>query len=229
MPLTVVGYRIWSSTTFWIVLCLKPSAFACAKRRRGWGRRFRASRVLERMAAAARGRRRASCPRSRFRRAGPPVPQPAARRRPAQGEGAAGCAQVRTGGGAGLGECLVAGRIDREDAVEPGDLEDLRDVPVAADEREPAFLGAEPLDAADEHAERCRVDERRVGEVDDDLLAALRDHVEELLLELGRRVEVDLARQRDHVGGVVDLARSCTSKFIAPSRAQESNPSAGWA
>ena len=56
----------------------------------------------------------------------------------------------------------LARRVDREDAVEPGDLEDLRDVAVAADERELAVVRAQPLDAADEHAERRRVDERRV-------------------------------------------------------------------
>ena len=37
------------------------------------------------------------------------------------------------------------------------------------------------------------------AEVDDDLLAALSDHFEQLLLELGRRVEVDLAGERDDV------------------------------
>jgi hypothetical protein len=95
--------------------------------------------------------------------------------------------------------------MDREDAVEPGDLEDLRDVSVAADEREPAVLDSQALDAADEDAERGRVDERRLREVDDDVLRAVRDHLEQLLLELGRGVEVDLAAERDHVGRVVDL------------------------
>src|SRR6478736_1840240 len=36
---------------------------------------------------------------------------------------------------------LTAG-VDREDAVEPGDLEDLRDVPVAADEGQPPVVRA---------------------------------------------------------------------------------------
>ena len=35
--------------------------------------------------------------------------------------------------------------------------------------------------------------------------AALADHLEQLLLELGRRVEVDLAGERDHVGVVGEL------------------------
>src|SRR5438045_2093441 len=96
-----------------------------------------------------------------------------------------------------LRDRLVPGREDREDAVEPRDLEDLRDVPVAADERQLAVVRAEALDAADEDAEGRGVDEGRTAEVDDDLLPALADHLEQLLLELGRRVEVDLAGQRD--------------------------------
>src|SRR5512140_1262 len=92
---------------------------------------------------------------------------------------------------------FVARAVDREDAVEAGDLEDLRDVPVAADERELAVVRAQALHAADEDAERRRVDEGGVREVDDHLLAALADHLEELLLELRRRVEVDLAREGD--------------------------------
>ena len=81
---------------------------------------------------------------------------------------------------------------------------------------EPALLCAEPLDAADEHAERRRVDERRVREVDDDVLATLTDHVEELLLELGRGVQVDLARERDHVGRLVDLLCLARRSSSAP-------------
>src|SRR5881275_847681 len=84
-----------------------------------------------------------------------------------------------------LGDGLVAGGVDREDAVEAGDLEDLGDVAVAADERQLPVVRAEALDASDEDAERRGVDERRVAEVDDDLLAALADHLEQLLLELG--------------------------------------------
>src|SRR5437867_4599904 len=68
----------------------------------------------------------------------PPVPQPAetatartAKTAPASANRTLG----RLAGGACLRERLVAGRVDREDAVEPRDLEDLGDVPVAADER----------------------------------------------------------------------------------------------
>src|SRR5579884_154430 len=118
--------------------------------------------------------------------------------------------------GVQLRDRLVARAVDREHAVEPRDLEDLRDVAVAADERELAVVRAQPLDAADEHAERRRVDERRVGEVDDDLPAALADHLEQLLLELGRRVEVDLAGERDHVGVVGQLLGLDVEVHVSP-------------
>jgi hypothetical protein len=55
------------------------------------------------------------------------------------------------------------------------------------------------LTPAHEHAERRRVDERRRAQVDDHVPATLVDHLEQLLLELRRRVEVHLACQRDHV------------------------------
>src|SRR5579885_2376646 len=104
-----------------------------------------------------------------------------------------------------LRDRLVARAVDGEDAVEAGDLEDLRDVAVAADERELAVVRAQALHAADEHAERRGVDEGGRREVDDHLTPALPDHLEQLLLELRCRVQVDLARERDHVRVVGDL------------------------
>src|SRR5215510_3673312 len=88
-----------------------------------------------------------------------------------------------------LRERLVASWVNGEDAVEARDLEDLRDVPVAADERELTVVRPQALHAADEDAERRRVDEGRVAEVDDDLLPALADHLQQLLLELRSGVE----------------------------------------
>src|SRR4029079_5521581 len=102
---------------------------------------------------------------------------------------------------------LLARGIDREDLVETGDLEDLGDVAVTADERELAVVRPQSLDAAHEDAERRRVDERRPAEVDDDLLAPLADHLEQLLLELGRRVEVDLTGERDDIRVSAELLR----------------------
>src|SRR6266487_3899994 len=62
------------------------------------------------------------------------------------------------------GHCLLAAAVDREHPVETGDLEDLGDVPVAADERQLAVVRPQALDAAHEHTEGRRVDERGVAE-----------------------------------------------------------------
>src|SRR4051794_5150861 len=83
-------------------------------------------------------------------------------------------------------ERLFARLVDREDAIQSGDLEDLRDVLIRADECERAAGGTQALDAADEHTERGRVDEGRLRQVDDKMLLAVLDHLDETLLELGR-------------------------------------------
>src|SRR5262245_3190537 len=69
-----------------------------------------------------------------------------------------------------LPECLVARLEDREHAVEQGDLEDLADIPVAADEQEASSGRAQSLHAAEQDAERRRIDERRLLEIDHDYL-----------------------------------------------------------
>ena len=115
-----------------------------------------------------------------------------------------------------LRHSFVAGPVDREDAVEAGDFEDLRDVPVAADERELPVVRAQALDPSDEHAEGGRVDEGGRREIDDHLLAALADHLEQLLLELRGRVEVDFAGQGDHVGIVGELLGFDVEVHVSP-------------
>src|SRR4051812_1705979 len=95
--------------------------------------------------------------------------------------------------------------MDREDAVEPCDLEDLADVLVGADDRERAAGRAQALDASDEDAQGRRVDERGLRQVDYDLLLALLDDLDHALLELWRGVEVDLATELDDVRLGVDL------------------------
>src|SRR5919106_6618013 len=94
--------------------------------------------------------------------------------------------------------------MDRENAVQARDLEDLRDVLVGAHEGQRAARGTQALDASHQHSERRRVDEGRLREVDHDLLLSGLDQLDHPLLELGRRVEVDLSAELDHVGGVVD-------------------------
>src|SRR5436190_3430580 len=145
----LVGYRIWSRTTFSIALSLNFSSF---------GRMNASSRsgpTVPREPASFsvwQLPQRASATKSFLPReasppvAGPPVPQPAATARVRTARRAPRSARnLGLGGGAGLGQSLVAGGVDHEDTIEPGDLEDLRDVPVAADERELSLLGAEPL------------------------------------------------------------------------------------
>src|SRR6266545_4743704 len=87
-------------------------------------------------------------------RSTPPVPHPAVTRTAPR---IAAAAAAEAGLGRGFFrvkplEGLGAGRVDREHAVEAGDLEDLRNVAIAADDREPAALLAQPLDPADQHA-----------------------------------------------------------------------------
>ena len=137
----------------------------------------------------------------------PPVPQPAASSAAAARPDAAASARTKPESRKApiCSSASVASRVDGEDAVEPGDLEDLRDVAVAAHERQLAVGRPQPLDPPDQHAERRRVDERGVREVDDHLLPALPDHFEQLCLELGCRVEVDLAGQRDDVPVALEL------------------------
>ena len=53
-------------------------------------------------------------------------------------------------------------------------------------------------------------------EVDDHLLAALADHLEQLLLELRRGVEVDLARERDDVAVVGELLGLDVEVHVSP-------------
>src|SRR4051812_9228423 len=94
---------------------------------------------------------------------------------------------------------VVARGEDREDLVEAGDLEGLGDVLVDVDDDQRALARPQPLDGADEHAERGGVQKRRVAEVDDDAVLARLDGVGELLLELGRGEQVDLAAYGDDV------------------------------
>src|SRR5205085_1649347 len=57
----------------------------------------------------------------------------------------------------------------------------------------------------DEHAQSRRVDERRLREIDDELLLAVLDHLHEALLELRCGVEVDLPAEFDDVRVGVDF------------------------
>src|SRR5207253_5429857 len=90
-------------------------------------------------------------------------------------------------------ERLLARAVDREHPVQAGDLEDLRDVLVRADERQRAARRPQSFDAADQDSERRRVVEGRLREADNQVLLAVLDHLYEGFLDLRRLLEVDLA------------------------------------
>src|SRR6185503_2046575 len=165
---STVGYAIWPRTTSRIVVSSK-----CWSTRTEWKASSRFGPITPFVPASARVWHEpqfsmnicfpaVALPGSSTR---PSEPQPASASSPTDATSAMAERLRNLGGGlpgADRGGRLVARRIDREHPVEPGDLEDLRDVPIRADERELPLVGAEALHAADEHAERRRVDERRV-------------------------------------------------------------------
>src|SRR3954451_9385688 len=110
----------------------------------------------------------------------------------------------RLTGGVKCGDRLVARRHDREDLVQAGDLERLGDVRVGVDDRQRAVAGPDALDRADQHAEGGRVEERRLGEVDDDPVLADIDGAEQRRLEIRGGEEIDLAPDGDDVALVVE-------------------------
>src|SRR4051794_17208267 len=103
------------------------------------------------------------------------------------------------------GHCGLARVGDREDLVEPGDLERLGDVRIAVDDRHHAVLGPQPLEGADEDAQGGGVQERRLGEVDDDPGPAGVDGAHHGALELRSGEEVYLAADRHDVTFGVDV------------------------
>jgi hypothetical protein len=84
-----------------------------------------------------------------------------------------------------------------EDLHESGDVEDLLDLRVAADEIHGAAVFAHALEATDQHAETRRIDVADVFEIDDQAVVFLVDQFRDRLFDLGRRVDVDLAVEID--------------------------------
>src|SRR5687767_8047107 len=82
---------------------------------------------------------------------------------------------------------------DREEAIEAGDLENPADVWIRYDRDQLTSRPVEVLSCAEKDMEHGRIDELRLGEVDDELRRARRKRRRERALELGRRIEVDLA------------------------------------
>src|SRR5450755_2687926 len=79
------------------------------------------------------------------------------------------------------------GRLDRivygEHLRQSGDFEDLQDAVLGAHQSEIAVVASEPLQSSDQHAQPGRVEEVHSLEVDNDLVLALADELDELLPE----------------------------------------------
>src|SRR3954470_1437909 len=86
------------------------------------------------------------------------------------------------------GERLGALAHEREEQVQPGDLERPPDARVDVDDDELAVALAQALVGDDQGGEPRRVHVARLREVDDDAAAALVDRATEHLAKLGRRV-----------------------------------------
>src|SRR3954464_14105786 len=142
------------------------------------------------------------------------VASPSARAsRTSSASSAANCAQVASAtvssGGLRVAVKRGHGRLarvcDREDLVEPGYLERLGDVRIAVDDRHHAVLGPQSLERTDQHAQRGGVEERRLGEVDDEPGPAGLDRTDDGALELRGREQVDLASDRHDMALGVDV------------------------
>ena len=98
--------------------------------------------------------------------------------------------------------------MDVEGSVEAGDLEDLRDPLLGADERQVAVEAAEPLHATDQHAEAGRVEELHLVEVDHDLLGTGTRQLHQLLPQTRSGGQIHLTSNRQHrerLPALVDL------------------------
>ncbi len=73
---------------------------------------------------------------------------------------------------------LVHRLVDAEDLRQPGDLQDLQDPLLRADQVQRAVVGPHPLQAPDQHPEAGGVEEPDLVQVDDELAAAPADQVE---------------------------------------------------
>ena len=82
--------------------------------------------------------------------------------------------------------------MDGEHLGEAGDLQHLEDAALRADQRQVPVVAPHPLEPSDEHAQPGGVEELDAFQVHHDLALTLVDQLDQLLAELGRRVDVDL-------------------------------------
>src|SRR5215468_6450440 len=98
---------------------------------------------------------------------------------------------------------LVRRLVDAKDLRQPGDLQDLQDPLLRADQVQRAVAGPHPLQAPDQHPEAGGVEEPDPAQVDDELVAALADQVDEQLPQPRRGIHIDLALHVDDLDAVL--------------------------
>ena len=101
-------------------------------------------------------------------------------------------------------------RVDVEVLDEAGDGDDASDGSRWGDQHEPATVALECLVCFEHDSEPTRVDERHLGHVDAEVVDERRR--EQDLAKERSGVGVDLARQHQAVGAVIDSQRWITSK-----------------
>src|SRR5690348_8695336 len=114
---------------------------------------------------------------------------------------------------------LVHRLVDAEDLRQPRDPEDLQDPLLRADQIQRAVVGPHPLQAPDQYPEAGGVEEPDLVQVDDELVAARADQVDEQLPQPRRRIHIDLALHVDDldaVRGVVTQLQIHTSSSAMP-------------
>src|SRR5689334_2017920 len=132
---------------------------------------------------------------------------------------------------------LLQGREDAEDRVEMRDAEDRCHTLARSDEIEVATLGVETLQAADEDADRGRVEVLHPGQLQQDGAGALiRDAVEVLGQRAGgvpdreRPIDVEdgvgsvllVGDLHDAAGSLPGLARPCRTSTVPPATSRPS-------
>src|SRR6266487_4359519 len=114
---------------------------------------------------------------------------------------------------------LVHGHVDAEDLRQPGDPEDPQYPLLRADQIQRAVVGPHPPQAPDQHPEAGGVEEPDLVQVDDELVAALADQIDEQLTQPRRRIHIDLAPDVDDLDavlGVVTQLQIHTSSSAMP-------------
>src|SRR5208282_5041794 len=98
----------------------------------------------------------------------------------------------------GLVHCLM----DAEDLHQPGDLEDLQDPLLGADQIQRAVVRPHPVQAAGQHPEAGGVEEPDLLQVDDEVVVVLAGQLDEQLTQPRRRIDIDLALDVDDLDAV---------------------------